>query len=151
MSKLDRFSAALIGVALSATPAMAAWYDKSGAAVDPSRVVHCIRAPDVGQFAGGPYNNPPCEPATRGSGTRAAWHDRNGAVIASSRVVHCIRAPDVGQFAGGPFSNPPCEPATWRSGGYRNSRASYTPATARGGSNNRGGLVGGSDPGTYKP
>jgi hypothetical protein len=152
MSKLERFSAALTGVALFATPATAAWYDKSGAAVDSSHVVHCILAPDTGQFAGGPYNNPPCEPATRGSGTRAAWHDRNGAVIASSRVAHCIRAQDAGQFAGGPFNNPPCEPATWRSGaGYRHSRASYIPLTAGGGSNNRGGLVGGSDPGTYKP
>jgi hypothetical protein len=114
MSKL--VSAGLIAAAMFANPAMAAWYDKNGAVIDPSRVVHCIRAPDVGQFAGGPWNNPPCEPAARGSGTRAAWHDRNGAVIAPSRVVHCIRAPDVGQFAGGPWNNPPCEPATWRSG-----------------------------------
>jgi hypothetical protein len=114
MSKLDRFSLALIAVAMFASPAMAAWYDKSGAAVDPSRVMHCIRAPDVGQFAGGSWNSPPCEPATRGAGSRAAWHDRNGAVIPASNVVHCIRAPDVGQFAGGPFNRPPCEPATWR-------------------------------------
>lgn len=116
MSKLS--SAALIAVAMSASPVMAAWYDKNGAAVDPSRVVHCIRAPDVGQFAGGSWNNPPCEPATRGSGTRAAWYDKSGAVVAPSRIVHCIRAPDVGQFAGGSWNNPPCEPATWRSG-YR--------------------------------
>jgi hypothetical protein len=112
MSKL--VSVGLIAAAMFANPAMAAWYDKSGAPVHPSRVVHCIRAPDVGQFAGGPYNKPPCEPATRGSGTRAAWHDQNGAVIPASSVVHCIRAPDVGQFAGGPFNKPPCEPATWR-------------------------------------
>jgi hypothetical protein len=112
MSKL--VSVGLIAAAMFASPAMAAWRDKNGAVIDPSHVVHCIRAPDVGQFAGGPFNNPPCEPATRGSGTRAAWHDRNGAVIPPSRVVHCIRAPDVGQFAGGPFNNPPCEPATWR-------------------------------------
>jgi hypothetical protein len=114
MSKL--VSVALIAAAMFANPAMATWYDKNGAAVDASRVVHCIRAPDVGQFAGGPFNNPPCEPATRGSGSRAAWHGQNGAVIPASRVVHCIRAPDVGQFAGGPFNNPPCEPATWHSG-----------------------------------
>jgi hypothetical protein len=112
MSKL--FSATLIGVAMLANPAMAGWYDKNGTAVAPSRVVHCVRAPDVGQFAGGPFNTPPCEPATRGPGTRAAWHDKNGAVVPPSRVVHCVRAPDVGQFAGGPFNNPPCEPATWR-------------------------------------
>src|SRR5262245_50454451 len=104
MSKL--FSVALIATAMSAGPAMAAWYDKNGAVIDPSRVVHCIRAPDVGQFAGGSWNKPPCEPATRGAGARAAWRDRNGAVIAPSRVVHCIRAPDVGQFAGGSWNNP---------------------------------------------
>ncbi len=109
MSKL--VSVGLIATTMFASPAMAAWYDKNGAAVHPSRVVHCIRAPDAGQFAGGPYNNPPCEPATR---TRASWRDSNGAAIAPSRVVHCIRAPDAGQFAGGPFNNPPCEPATWR-------------------------------------
>src|ERR1700744_530065 len=112
MSRL--VSVGLIAAAMFASPAMARGYDKNGAAVDPSRVVHCIRAPDVGQFAGGPYNQPPCEPATRGAGARAAWHDRNGAVIPASRVMHCIRAPDVGQFAGGPYNNPPCEPATWR-------------------------------------
>jgi hypothetical protein len=104
----------LIAAVMFANPAMAAWYDKNGVVIAPSRVVHCIRAPDEGQFAGGPWNKPPCEPATRGSGTRAAWHDRNGAVVAPSRVVHCIRAPDVGQFAGGPWDKPPCEPATWR-------------------------------------
>ena len=81
MSKL--VSVGLIAAAMFANPAMAAWYDKNGAAVHPSRVVHCIRAPDVGQFAGGPWNKPPCEPATRGSGTRAAWRDSNGAAIAS--------------------------------------------------------------------
>jgi hypothetical protein len=64
MSKLERLSAALVALGLFATPAMAAWYDKNGAAVPASRVVHCVRAPDVGQFAGGPFNNPPCEPAT---------------------------------------------------------------------------------------
>jgi len=62
MSKL--VSVGLIAAAMFATPAMAAWYDKNGSVIHPSRVVHCIRAPDVGQFAGGPYNNPPCEPAT---------------------------------------------------------------------------------------
>jgi hypothetical protein len=112
MSKL--LSAALITAAMFATPAMAGWYDRNGAAVPASNVVHCIRAPDVGQFAGGPFNKPPCEPATRGSGARAAWRDQNGAVVPASNVVHCIRAPDVGQFAGGSFSRPPCEPATWR-------------------------------------
>jgi hypothetical protein len=107
-------SAGLIAAAMFATPATAAWYDKNGAAVAPSRVVHCIRAPDVGSYAGGPWAQPPCEPATRGSGTRAAWRDKTGAVVPASRVVHCIRAPDVGQFAGGPWTQPPCEPATWR-------------------------------------
>ena len=48
----------------------AAWRDKNGAAVHPSRVVHCIRAPDEGQFAGGAWNKPPCEPATWRSGAR---------------------------------------------------------------------------------
>jgi hypothetical protein len=46
MSKLERFSAALIAVALFATPAMArkqqpkSWHDKNGAYIHPSRVVH---------------------------------------------------------------------------------------------------------------
>lgn len=65
MSKL--VSVGLIAAAVFAnfaSPAMAAWYDKNGAVIHPSRVVHCIRAPDVGQFAGGAWNNPPCEPAT---------------------------------------------------------------------------------------
>ena len=62
MSKL--VSLGLIAAAMFASPAMAAWRDKNGAVIDPSHVVHCIRAPDVGQFAGGPWNNPPCEPAT---------------------------------------------------------------------------------------
>jgi hypothetical protein len=104
-------SLGLIAAAMFASPAMATWYDKNGAAIHPSRVVHCVRAPDSGQFAGGPWNKPPCEPATR---TRAAWRDRNGAAIHPSSVVHCVRAPDSGQFAGGPWNNPPCEPATWR-------------------------------------
>jgi hypothetical protein len=64
MSKL--VSVALIAAAMFASPAMAAWHDKNGAVIPASRVVHCVRAPDVGQFAGGPFNNPPCEPAT--------WH-----------------------------------------------------------------------------
>jgi hypothetical protein len=104
-------SVGLIAAAMFASPAMARWYDKNGAAVNPANVVHCIRAPDAGQFAGGPWNAPPCEPATW---RRSAWHDRNGAVIPTANVVHCVRAPDVGQFAGGPFNKPPCEPATWR-------------------------------------
>jgi hypothetical protein len=98
MSKL--VSVALIAAAMFANPALAAWHDKSGAVIPASHVVHCIRAPDEGQFAGRAWNKPPCEPVTRGSGTRAAWHDRNGAVIAPSRIVHCVRAPDEGQFAG---------------------------------------------------
>jgi hypothetical protein len=82
----------------------------------------------------------------------AAWHDKNGAVVDPSRVVHCIRAPDVGQFAGGPFNNPPCEPATWRSGTNRTNQGTVGMGRgSAGGSNNRGGLVGGADPGTYKP
>ena len=97
MSKPERFSLALIAVAMFTTPASAGWYDKNGAAVD------------------------------------------------SSRIVHCIRAPDVGQFAGGPFNTPPCEPAYWRSGSGRH--AGYAPATVR----SRSSLVGGADPGTYKP
>ena len=48
MSKL--VSVGLIAAAMFANPAMAAWYDKNGAAVHPSRVVHCIRAPDVSQL-----------------------------------------------------------------------------------------------------
>jgi hypothetical protein len=109
MSKL--LSVGLIAAAMFASPAMARWYGQNGAAVGSSSVVHCVRAPDAGQFAGGPFNRPPCEPATwRG----AAWRDRSGAVIPASNVVHCIRAPDAGQFAGGPFNKPPCEPATWR-------------------------------------
>jgi hypothetical protein len=74
MSKLERFSAALIAVAMFATPAMArqhhpkSWHDKTGANIEASQVVHtggrhCIRAPDVGQFASAPYTKPPCEPA----------------------------------------------------------------------------------------
>jgi len=72
MSKLERFSATLIAVAMFATPAMArepkSWHDKNGAQVDASSVVrvgkrHCIRAPDVGAFASAPYKKPPCEPA----------------------------------------------------------------------------------------
>ena len=75
MSKLECFSLALVAVAMFATPATAGWYDKNGAAVDSSRIVHCIRAPDVGQFAGGPFNNPPCEPAywRSGSGRHAGY------------------------------------------------------------------------------
>jgi hypothetical protein len=75
MSKLERLSAALIAVAMFATPAMArqhhskAWHDKNGAVVEATRVVHtggrhCIRAPDVGAFASEPFTKPPCEPAT---------------------------------------------------------------------------------------
>ena len=75
MSKLERFSAALIAVAMFATPAMArehhpkSWHDKTGAVVEASQVVHmggrhCIRAPDVGAFASVPYTKPPCEPAS---------------------------------------------------------------------------------------
>jgi hypothetical protein len=75
MSKLEGFSAALIGLALVATPAMArehhakAWHDKNGAYVEASHVMHvgghhCIRAPDVGAFASDPYTKPPCEPAS---------------------------------------------------------------------------------------
>lgn len=52
-------SVGLIAAAMFASPAMAAWYDQNGAAVHPSRVVHCIRAPDVGSFAGGPFNSRP--------------------------------------------------------------------------------------------
>ena len=48
MSKL--VSIGLIAAAMFASPAMAAWYDKNGAAIHPSRVVHCIRAPDEGQL-----------------------------------------------------------------------------------------------------
>ena len=76
MSKLERFSAALIAVAMFATPAMArqhhpkSWHDKNGANIQASQVVnvggkHCIRAPDVGAFASAPYAQPPCEPAYR--------------------------------------------------------------------------------------
>jgi len=104
-------SVGLIAAAMFANPAMAAWYDQNGAAVHPSRVVHCIRAPDVGSFAGAPFNRPPCEPA---SWRRSAWRDKSGAVVPTSNVVHCVRAPDVGSYAGGPFNRPPCEPATWR-------------------------------------
>jgi hypothetical protein len=107
-------SVGLIAAAMFANPALAAWHDKSGAVIPASHVVHCIRAPDEGQFAGGAWNKPPYEPATRGAGTRAAWHDKNGAVIPASHVVHCIRAPDEGQFAGGAWNKPPCEPAIWR-------------------------------------
>ena len=104
-------SVGLIAAAMFTSPAMAAWYDQNGAAVHPSRVVHCIRAPDVGSFAGAPFNRPPCEPA---SWRRSAWRDKSGAVVPTSNVVHCVRAPDVGSYAGGPFNRPPCEPATWR-------------------------------------
>ena len=107
-------SVGLIAVAMFATPAMADWVDKNGAVVHESRVVHCIRAPDAGQYAGGSYQQPPCEPATLGAGLNRGWRDSNGAVIDPSRVVHCIRAPDAGQYAGGSYNQPPCEPATWR-------------------------------------
>lgn len=106
MSKLERFSAALIAAAVFATPAMASWYDRNGTVIHPSRVYHCIRAPDVGQFAGGSWNNAPCEPAVWYSGSRKQ---------------------------------------------HRAANARYAPGVATGGSNNRGGLVGGADPGTYKP
>jgi hypothetical protein len=109
MNKL--VSLGLITVAMFASPAMAAWHDKNGAVVASSRVDHCIRAPDVGQFAGGPWTRPPCEPASLRGQT---WRNKNGAAVPASNVVHCVRAPDVGQFAGGPFAQPPCEPATWR-------------------------------------
>jgi hypothetical protein len=109
MSRL--VSVALIAAAMFASPAMAAWHDKNGAVIPGSSVMHCVRAPDTGQFAGGAWNRPPCEPATR---VGAAWHDKNGTVIPASSVMHCIRAPDTGQFAGGAWNRPPCEPATWR-------------------------------------
>jgi hypothetical protein len=73
MSKLERFSVALIAVAMFATPAMAkqhkAWHDKNGAVIKASNVVHtngqhCIRAPDVGAYASAPFTKPPCEPAS---------------------------------------------------------------------------------------
>ena len=71
----EHFSAALIAVAMFATPAMASqhhpksWHDKNGAYIKASQVVHvggrhCIRAPDVGAFASQPYTKPPCEPAS---------------------------------------------------------------------------------------
>jgi hypothetical protein len=74
MSRVERFSAALIATAMLATPAMAvehhakSWHDKNGANIEASQVVHiggrhCIRAPDVGAFASQPYTKPPCEPA----------------------------------------------------------------------------------------
>jgi hypothetical protein len=74
MSKL--FSAALIGAAMIATPAMAR---ESGvasrhmtrdayASTTPntrySEEQACVRAPDVGAFASDPYVVPPCEPMT---------------------------------------------------------------------------------------
>ena len=62
MSKL--VSVGLIAAAMFASPTMAAWDHRNGAVIASSRVVHCILAPDVGQFAGGPFNRPPCEPAT---------------------------------------------------------------------------------------
>jgi hypothetical protein len=73
MSKLERFSAGLIAVAMFATPAVArqkSWHDKNGAYIEASQVVHvggrhCIRAPDVGAYASAPYTKPPCEPAFR--------------------------------------------------------------------------------------
>jgi hypothetical protein len=63
-AQMSKFvSVGLIAAAMFATPAMADWVDKNGVVVHESRVVHCIRAPDEGQFAGGPYKQPPCEPA----------------------------------------------------------------------------------------
>jgi hypothetical protein len=38
-------SVGLIAAAMFANPARAAWHDKNGAVIAPSRVVHCIRAP----------------------------------------------------------------------------------------------------------
>jgi len=114
-AQMSKFvSVGLIAAAMFATPAMADWVDKNGVVIHESRVVHCIRAPDVGQYASAPYNQPPCEPATQGAGLNRGWRDSNGAVIDPSRVVHCIRAPDEGQYAGGPYKQPPCEPAMWR-------------------------------------
>jgi len=72
MNIFNCFSAALIVVAMLATPAIAkkqkTWHDKNGQYVEASRIVrtgghHCIRAPDVGAFASAPYTKPPCEPA----------------------------------------------------------------------------------------
>ena len=74
MSKL--FSAALIGAAMIATPALAR---ESGVAsrhmtrnayasttpnMGYSEGRDCVRAPDVGAFASQPYVVPPCEPMT---------------------------------------------------------------------------------------
>jgi hypothetical protein len=103
MSKL--VSIGLIAAAMFATPAMAGWYDRNGAVVDPSGVVHCIRAPDEGAFATAPYKRPPCEEASL-YGTNA-WRDSNGANLDASRVVHCVRVKDhKNEFV--------CEPANWR-------------------------------------
>jgi hypothetical protein len=103
MSKL--VSIGLITAAMFATPAMAGWYDRNGAVVDPSGVIHCIRAPDEGQFATAPYKRPPCEPATLYGTT--TWRDSNGADLEASRVIHCVRVKDhKNEFV--------CEPANWR-------------------------------------
>src|SRR5258706_15095903 len=99
MSKL--VSVGLIAAAMFANPAMAAWYDKNGAVIHPSRVVHCIRAPDVGQFAGGSWNNPPCEPATWRSDTMNTTNQKTGAIMHASPGGPYNRGPVVGRVAGG--------------------------------------------------
>jgi hypothetical protein len=98
-------SIGLLAAVAFATPAMADWYDRNGAVVDPSGVIHCIRAPDKGAFATAPYKRPPCAEATL-YGTNA-WRDSNGADLHPSRVVHCKRVPNhKDEFV--------CEPANWR-------------------------------------
>jgi hypothetical protein len=76
MTMSNLFSAALIGAAMIATPAMAREsgaasrhvtrdaYASSAADTRYSEGQACVRAPDVGAFASDPYVVPPCEPMT---------------------------------------------------------------------------------------
>jgi hypothetical protein len=70
MIKLELWPVELIAAAILATPATArehhqkSWHNAKGEYIDASRVIHCIRAPDVGAYASQPYKMPPCEPAS---------------------------------------------------------------------------------------
>src|SRR6478609_928871 len=91
-------SLGLIAVAMFVNPAMAAWYDKNGAAIHPSRVVHCIRAPDTGSLPEVrgivlPANRQPA-PGRRGA-TKAAQPSLPPASFTASGLQTLASLPEV--------------------------------------------------------
>jgi hypothetical protein len=67
MSKVTFVSALLIAAAVFTTQAMAARSSDAAArrAMNKSQTTtDCVRAPNVGAYAGAPYTEPPCMPGT---------------------------------------------------------------------------------------